>query len=197
MDDSALTPEKILNVTETVLRRFGPGKASVVDIARALGVSHGSLYRHFPSKADLFDAVVARWLGRIAGPLALIAAETGPAPERLRRWFDVLIASERAKAQGDPELFATYAALAADARKIVAAHSERLATHIAKIVDDGVKQGAFAVGDANATGAAIFDATTRFHHPLYARDWSSPEIAPAFEAIWRLILGGLGAYPLK
>ncbi|WP_036257374.1 TetR family transcriptional regulator [Methylocapsa aurea] len=197
MDDSALTPEKILNVTEAVLRRFGPGKASVVDIARALGVSHGSLYRHFPSKADLFDAVVARWLGRVAGPLALIAAEAGPAPERLRRWFDVLIASERAKAQGDPELFATYAALAADARKIVAAHSERLATHIAKIVDDGVKQGAFAVGDANAMGAAIFDATTRFHHPLHARDWSSPEIAPAFEAIWRLILGGLGACALK
>lgn len=193
MSDSASTPEKVLNATEEVLRRFGPAKTSVVDVARALGVSHGGIYRHFPSKAALLDAVISRWLGRIAGPLALIAAETGPAPERLRRWFDILIASERAKAQGDPELFATYAALAREAREVVAAHGERLATHIAKIVDDGVSQGAFAAIDASGAGAAIFDATTRFHHPLHAPEWSDPKINLAFESVWRLILRALGA----
>jgi len=59
MSEPTLTPEKILTATEEVLRRFGPAKASVVDIARALRVSHGSIYRHFPSKAALLDAVVA------------------------------------------------------------------------------------------------------------------------------------------
>jgi AcrR family transcriptional regulator len=185
--------EKILNAGEDVLRRFGPAKASVVDVARALGVSHGAIYRHFPSKSALLDALISRWLGRIAGPLAVIAAESGPAPERLRRWFDVLIASMRSKAQGDPELFATYAALADEAREVIAAHSERLSTHIAKIVDDGARQGLFAAEDATGTSAAIFDATTRFHHPLHVRDWAAPEINLAFEAVWRLILRGLSA----
>ena len=54
-----LTSERILEAAEEALRRFGPAKANVVDVARALGVSHGAVYRHFPSKAALRDAVSA------------------------------------------------------------------------------------------------------------------------------------------
>ena len=68
-----LTPERILEVTEDVLRRFGLAKATVVDVARALDVSHGSVYRHFPSKASLREAVAKRWLDRVSAPLAKIA----------------------------------------------------------------------------------------------------------------------------
>src|SRR5438094_8246426 len=82
-----LTPEKILEATEDVLRRFGLAKATVVDVARALDVSHGSVYRHFPSKASLREAVAKRWLDRIDAPLRQIAEEQGPAPVRLDRWL--------------------------------------------------------------------------------------------------------------
>ena len=49
-ENVVLTPERILEVTEDVLRRFGLAKATVVDVARALDVSHGSVYRHFPAR---------------------------------------------------------------------------------------------------------------------------------------------------
>ena len=52
------------------LHRYGPAKTTVVNVARALNVSHGSIYRHFESKAALRDAVTARWLHRISAPLA-------------------------------------------------------------------------------------------------------------------------------
>ena len=64
-----LTEERILDASEDVLRRFGPAKATVVDVAKALGVSHGSVYRHFPTKVALRDAVARRWLDRLAEPL--------------------------------------------------------------------------------------------------------------------------------
>src|SRR5437763_16234439 len=112
MNEAALTRERILDAAEDVLRRFGPAKANVVDVARALGVSHGSVYRHFPSKAALRDAVAEQWLARLAAPLAAVAAERGPAAERLRHWLDLLIACKRRKARSDPELFATYCAIA-------------------------------------------------------------------------------------
>ena len=63
---------------EDVLRRYGPSKATVVDVARALGVSHGSVYRHFPSKAALRDAVTECWLARISGPLDAVAQGEEP-----------------------------------------------------------------------------------------------------------------------
>src|SRR6185437_5596263 len=106
-----LTPERILEVTEDVLRRFGLAKATVVDVARALDVSHGSVYRHFPSKASLREAVAKRWLDRVSVPLEQIAKDSGPAPERLERWLRTLCTDKQKKVCEDPEMFATYLTL--------------------------------------------------------------------------------------
>jgi len=103
-----LTPERILEVTEDVLRRYGLAKATVVDVARALDVSHGSVYRHFPSKASLREAVAKRWLDRASAPLLEIAEATGPAPERLERWLRTMFAIKHKRLGDDPEMFATY-----------------------------------------------------------------------------------------
>ena len=82
--NEVLTREKILEAAEVVLRRFGSAKTNVVDVARALGVSHGSVYRHFASKAELRDAVIETWLKRTSEPLAKFVAGRGPALPRLR-----------------------------------------------------------------------------------------------------------------
>ena len=57
-----LTAERILEATEEVLRRHGTAKATMVDVARALGVGHGSVYRYFRTKATLREAVTERSL---------------------------------------------------------------------------------------------------------------------------------------
>src|SRR5689334_15627872 len=119
MGESVLTAERILRAAEEVLRRFGPEKATVVDVARALGVTHGSVYRHFTCKADLRDAVVRRWLGTMLPPLEAVASGEGSAPDRLRRWVVLLIATKRERAADDPALFATYHVLATQARQVV------------------------------------------------------------------------------
>lgn len=192
-ENVVLTPERILEVTEDVLRRFGLAKATVVDVARALDVSHGSVYRHFPSKASLREAVAKRWLDRANAPLAEIAESSGPAPERLERWLRQMIAIKCKKVCDDPEMFATYLTLAQEACKVVKAHKDRLVDQIAHMLDDGVKQGAFQVTDIKATAKAIFDATSRFHHPAHSDEWSDPELAARIDALLALLLKGLEA----
>jgi AcrR family transcriptional regulator len=193
MNELALTAERILDTAEDVLRRYGPAKATVIDVARALGVSHGSVYRHFASKAALRDAVLERWLGRVSAPLAVIAEEKGPAAPRLRRWLDALIAAKQQKVQGDPELFATYVALAGEARDVVAAHVDLLIRQVGRIIADGVAQGEFAVDEPAEAARAVIDATGRFHNPAHAAEWSDPGINAAFERVWALVLRGLKA----
>jgi AcrR family transcriptional regulator len=189
--EAALTPERILLAAEEVLRRYGPAKANVVDVARALGVSHGSVYRHFPSKAALRDAVTERWLADISAPLAAVANEGGAAPERLQGWLDLLVSTKRSKALDDPELFATYIELTATAREVVTAHVDTLVGQLARIIADGVAQGAFEAADPLATGRAIFDATARFHNPVHASEWSDSGIDAAYEGVRALVLSGL------
>jgi AcrR family transcriptional regulator len=191
MTTATLTADRILEAAEEVLRRYGPAKANVVDVARALGVSHGSVYRHFPSKAALRDAVTERWLSEVSEPLQAVAVGKGAAPERLRRWLDLLVRSKRRKALDDPELFATYIELAAEARDVVRAHVETLVAQLARIVADGVARGEFEATDPAATGRAIFDATARFHNPAHAPEWSNPGIDAAYERVRALVLNGL------
>ncbi len=135
-----------------------------------------------------------RWLARVSTPLAEIAAEEGPALERLRRWYDLLIMLKRKKARDDPELFATYSKLVSDARDVVRVHVETLASQIARILADGVKQGEVSITDPIASAWAVFNATARFHNPIHVSEWSDPGIDTAFEGVWSLILGGLGAH---
>jgi AcrR family transcriptional regulator len=188
-----LTPERILEVTEDVLRRFGLTKATVVDVARALDVSHGSVYRHFPSKASLRQAVAKRWLDRANAPLQKIAESSGPAPARLEKWLRTMFDIKHQKVTEDPEMFQTYLTLAREACQAVKAHRERLIGQIADIVSDGVKQGTFQTADAKVSARAVFDATVRYHHPAHADEWNDPETPARFDAVLALVLRGLEA----
>jgi AcrR family transcriptional regulator len=191
LTDSVLTRERILEAAEDALRRYGPAKANVVDVARALGVSHGSVYRHFESKAALRDAVTDRWLARIGNPLEKIASENGPAADRLHRWLVKLSKAKRKKTLDDPELFATYIALAGQAREVVDRHVDHLVGQIVRILADGNESGEFVVEDPDKAARAIFDATSRFHNPAFASQWTDPGIDDALERVWVLLLGGL------
>jgi len=190
----ALTAERILEATEEVLRRHGPAKATVVDVARALGVSHGSVYRHFRTKAALREAVTKRWLDRTSQMLEEIAqtrAETPPVA--LRHWLGALFTAKRHKAGGDPELFATYTVLLGEASAVVQEHIDELVEQLTQIVFRGTQEGDFTAvdGDSAATARAIFDATNRFHDPCYAHEWEQPGIEEEFSTVVELLLRGL------
>ncbi|WP_049565957.1 TetR/AcrR family transcriptional regulator [Streptomyces sp. SBT349] len=191
----ALTPERILEATEEVLRRYGPAKATVVDVARALGVSHGTVYRHFRTKSALREAVTKRWLDRTTERLEELVAGEGPAEERLSDWLTGLFTAKRHKAGDDPELFATYTVLTGEHSEVVDQHITELESQLARIIEDGRDQGTFTgpATDADATARAVFQATARFHDPSYALEWSRPAVDSDFEAVRTLILRGLTA----
>ncbi|MGI5408236.1 TetR family transcriptional regulator [Streptomyces chartreusis] len=190
-----LTAERILEATEEVLRRHGPAKATVVDVARALGVSHGSVYRHFRTKAALREAVTKRWLDRTTQVLAAIVAAPDLDPEtRVREWLAALFAAKRRKAFDDPELFATYTVLTTEtAETVVGEHIAELTGQLTELVRAGVAAGAFTAEDPAATAGALFRATDRFHDPHYAREWEQPGVERDFEALVDLLLRGLRA----
>ena len=189
--DAPLTRDRIVSAAEDVLRRFGPAKATVVDVARELGVSHAAVYRHVATKAELRDLVVGRWAETTVPPLRAIAAKPGPAPKRLRELFDALIAIKRRRAAEDPELFAAYRTLAADAQSIVAAHLDELVSLAATVIRSGVEEGTFRTVDPVAAGRAVLFATSRFHHPVHAAEWADPAIDTAYDDVWRMLMHGL------
>jgi AcrR family transcriptional regulator len=190
-DNVTLTLDRILDAAEEVVRRFGPDKATVVDVARALGVSHAAVYRHVASKAELRDRVVRRWVDATMAPLRAIADKSGPAPKRLRQLLETLMTTKRRRALEDAEVFTAYRSLAADAKSVVTAHVAELVELTSRIIRAGVEEGTFRKTDPVATARAVLMATTRFHHPIHADEWGDPTIDQQFNDVWKILMDGL------
>jgi AcrR family transcriptional regulator len=62
------------------------------EVARRAGVSPGTLYRHFPTREDLLDAVMKNWVERIQVVADRAVASSQPSRELLLSWFDGFVA---------------------------------------------------------------------------------------------------------
>lgn len=189
--NDVLTRQRIIEAAEDVFRRFGSQKTNVVDVARELGVSHGSVYRHFDSKAALRDAVVEGWLRKVSDPLQKIAESNAPPEQRLRAWFDTLRRIKRKKIDTDPQLFNVTREIFSETRGVVKDHIQMLIAQLERIIGDGVAAGVFSSDDPAATASAMFDAMARFHDPAHAGEWSEAGNDAAFERVYALLKAGL------
>lgn len=189
--NDVLTRQRIIEAAEDVFRRFGSQKTNVVDVARELGVSHGSVYRHFDSKAALRDAVVEGWLRKVSDPLQKIAESDAPPEQRLRAWFDTLRRIKRRKIDTDPHLFNVTREIFSETRGVVKDHIQMLIAQLERIIGDGVAAGVFSSDDPAATASAMFDAMARFHDPAHAGEWNEAGNDAAFERVYALLKAGL------
>ncbi len=191
MADTVLQRQQILDATEEVLRRYGPAKATVADVARELNVSPGAIYRHFATKVALREAVTHDWLDRICAELPGIAASGEPPAERLAHWLTALYTAKQSTAVGDPRLFDTYSTLIARSSTVEDDHLGKLLADLRRIIGAGADEGVFHVDDVDSAALAVLSATSRFHNPQFAQQWSGGRSDSAFAAVLRLVLAGL------
>ncbi|WP_033343105.1 TetR/AcrR family transcriptional regulator [Catenuloplanes japonicus] len=75
---------QVLDAAETLLMRFGYRRTTMDDVARTAGVGKGTVYLYWPTKSELFGAVLTRETTRtLAEQLAALRAD--PAEARLHR----------------------------------------------------------------------------------------------------------------
>jgi AcrR family transcriptional regulator len=94
--DAQKNRERILDMAKEAFTRSG-ANTSLDDIAKQAGVGPGTLYRHFPTRDELLEAVYRTEVERLAAAEREFA-ETLPPIEALRAWmllFVDLIATKR------------------------------------------------------------------------------------------------------
>ncbi|MDB6076976.1 MAG: TetR family transcriptional regulator [Akkermansiaceae bacterium] len=194
--DELPLPHRILDAAEGVLRRHGPEKTNVVDIAKVLGMSHGNIYRHFPNKKALLEAVASRWLHAVTDPLQAVAENRSlNAAQRLKAWFDTLRAIKQNKMICDPEMFQMHYYIVQHSREVVSDHVAVLQAQVAGIIAEGVANGEFAAHlKPKAAAQAFFMSTYPFHHPALLQQHPGPRDEEA-AAVFDLLLAGLRAGP--
>lgn len=160
------TDARLLAIAAEHLRRLGPKRVTVVAVAAEAGMTHANVYRYFPSKDALLDAVAGRWLREVEARLAGISDAPDPPDDKIERLLTALAAAQREVLASEPHLFAVHRDAALASRPIARRHRGRLRTLVEHVVEEGIGTGSFAARDHERAIAYIFDASYRFTHPL-------------------------------
>lgn len=189
MSEADGTREQILRAAVGLLRHHGPAKTTVVDIARACGMSHANVYRYFDDKTALLTAVTDAWLGEQEAGLRAAAGCRGSAAKRLEEF---LLAYHRVKVEklrDDPNLAETQQMLLRECPAAVYRHVGVVKELAVGILQAGVAAGEFAIKDVERAFGVLRDATARFYHPVLLAE-GPPGLA---EADCRAVVRALAA----
>jgi len=89
--DAKRNYDRIVEVARQVFREQGY-QASLDEVAKRAGVGPGTLYRHFPQRENLLDAVMQSWVDRIDEAAEKSLAAEGPPRDVLLHWFEQYVA---------------------------------------------------------------------------------------------------------
>lgn len=150
------TRDRLVAATIGLLEEGGYANASVGAITGSAGVAAGTLYRHFPSKEELFVEVFRDVCGREYAAMSGAAQSSGSALTRL----DAVVAVFAERAMQNPRL--AWSLLAEPVDPLVDAERlefrRRYRDLIATLLADGVAAGEFADQDVRLTAAALVGA---------------------------------------
>jgi AcrR family transcriptional regulator len=87
--DARRNRERVLEVAKAAFTRLG-ADASLDDIAKQAGVGPGTLYRHFPTRDALIEAVYHTEVAKLAAAQRELSAKLAPI-EALRAWMTLFV----------------------------------------------------------------------------------------------------------
>jgi AcrR family transcriptional regulator len=134
--DAVRNRERVLEAAKAVFSAGGPD-ASLEAVARRAGVGIGTLYRHFPTREALFEAVYRREVEQLGELAEQLKREPQPV-EALRRWLRSNVEFVATK-----KGMSTALALAAHGKssELIAFSFERLTKAVGALLDRAVAAG--------------------------------------------------------
>ena len=160
------TRERIIETADVLFRRLGYAKTAVADIAAELRMSPANVYRFFPSKLAIVEAICQRCLLECEEKAWTVARSRAPAAERLEQLFLGIMAYHKETLFEEERIHDMVLVAMEQSWGAIVAHKERIRTAIELILRDGIETGEFDQVEPGKTAAIIMYAFVSFCHPL-------------------------------
>ena len=163
--DSVRNRERLLKAAARILGTGG-ADASLEAVAKRAGVGIGTLYRHFPTREALFEAVYRHEVDEVAQLAEQMGQESSPV-DALRQWLRAIV-----KLVATKKGMLAALALAADGRSDLYAYSaERLSKAIGTLLQRATKAGQIR---ADITPEELLRALIGLCYSYDRPDWQEP-----------------------
>ena len=152
----AAARERIVTAARDLIARGGYAEAQIAPVAGRAGVATGTVYRHFPSKADLFAEVFRQASQHEVDAVIAAAGTAGSAAERIASAVEVFARRALEGRRLAWALIAEPVDPAVEAERLVFRRAYRDA--FARVIEDGVASGELPPQDAATSAAALVGA---------------------------------------
>ena len=186
------TRAAIMATAEQLFRTMGYQKTTVADIARTLRMSPANVYRFFPSKAAINEAIATRLLATLSEHLWAIARSPAPPPERIRLLFRALHEKMVQLFFNEKRMHDMVSAAMQEHWSVVDAYIHDIDTAIRHVVMDGQAAGLFDRAlDADAIARVIHASTVHFCHPTLIEQCVNEDLPALAAAMAEIVLRAL------
>lgn len=160
------TRARIVDVAEEHFRRVGYAKTAVADLAEALGMSSANIYRFFPSKSAINDAICEKLLAESEALIDGIVEAGGSAADRLTRLIEELHTFNRTRLTDERRIHDMVEIAMQERWPAIDAHCDHIGQQIGRLLAEGMARGEFGPMDVAETAETIFSALCGLVHPV-------------------------------
>jgi AcrR family transcriptional regulator len=160
------TRARIMETAEALFRRLGYAKTAVADIAAELGMSPANVYRFFPSKNAIVEAICQRCLAEVEAKAWAVARAKGPAGPRLERLILEILAYHKENLVTEQRVNDMVLVAIESSWDAIRAHKDVMRTVVEVILRDGIETHEFEPVDPRETAELILRSLVAFTHPM-------------------------------
>jgi AcrR family transcriptional regulator len=160
------TRARIMDTAEALFRRLGFAKTAVADIAAELKMSPANVYRFFPSKNAIVEAICRRCLSEVEGKAWAVARSKGPVAQRMERLFLEILAYHKENLLIEHRVNEIVVFAIEHMWDTIRAHKDVMRSTIELVLRDGIETGEFEAVDPRDTAEVIFRSMMCFCHPM-------------------------------
>ncbi len=165
LDEMEEGRQRILNVAEQLIRRFGHQKTTMANIAWELSISRATLYRYFPTKEALEEQICVRVASRTFRHICDALVEEDGASEQLSKTLMELGRQTSSRMALEPHLHHLFAEAFRNRWHVATEYLREISRLIEEIVVKGQANKAFTPGDADKLTKFILGAMLVFVNP--------------------------------
>ena len=159
------TRARIVDVAEEHFRRVGYAKTAVADLADALQMSSANIYRFFPSKSSINNAICQKLLANGEVLAVEIARSPGDASSRIGRLIREMHAYNKSRLTDEHRIHDMVEMAMAEHWPAIEQHCDRIGEIMAGLLSEGMASGEFAAMDIGTTAETIFSCCASLFHP--------------------------------
>ena len=186
------TRQQILDAASERFTQFGYNKTTMAEIAKDCGMSAANLYRHFENKLDIGANLACECLGnKTIGTRDIVQQKQQPASERLQNIVLSNLNYTYGQWSENPRMNEMVNAICGDRMDIVDDYRQNEHVLLVELLEDGIKNGEFAIDDVEGTADAITAAICMFNTPLLMSMYTLEQFTSKANSVIKLLLNGI------